>query len=1205
MRNACAAGPTDLLCEVARLSDLVYNVNACELPGVDIKYNSFMDVMWSAVRAGYVAAPHARFVADGLRYGFTFGVDLDALRGQRIFNNYESTVVARDAITRALNKRVAAGKTICLGGWSEQLRVSLRERFENFFIFPMGAVEKPLEPGEYRPTSDHSRTGLNAATSLEFLRHSLTAYKDVAAYLQRGHFMYVSDVEAAFPMLPIHPRLWPFFMCRGYASPVDSHMSLYMHVTGDFGAAGLPGAFKIFLVDVVVQMARFVGALTLPMPVYVDDMALIAPDAHWANDEMAGFQDWAARVCGVTFKRLKDRMAAQRQLYLGLWWDSETLTRTLEESKLVEYLALLDEFAHASSLTLRQRRVVAGKMQRAVLTLPPGASCLLASIFALMAGLLLPWQKRRTTKEERSDYALLAELLRLNMGRGFYRHDDFIAGRATAFSDASKAPGYAGGGYVTRGVRNCYHYFKYGSRAARKPIMVLEGDSALKCGSDMGYLWRGLVVEFGVDNTSFMGSISKGYSRSSDLVTICKRWFILQVRHCFLVNWFWVSSEDNLLADHLSRNREEDFLADVRRTKFWSAEATEDPYVYKHAEAGSTRTFESPEGLCLDAKDISAWVPETEGAFGPPPRPIAASCDDGCFAAIPPRENMSVVSPRKVVQQACMAASKDSLAATACAAESIGSSPGGASFGTRGRPRGAKSWLLVACMSLLCAPAATMPASGSTSGVSTQQLSVPYARSMIFDGLPPEWVSRMEDIMDMRLTPSSMRTVECAMGHWRDVMQKYGWPVIISTDEKQRAARLATFVLHLMDDTSLAYKSISAYLWGVRQYMILHHQADPVFGIPNWREFMSSIQVLTHVLGEPRKALPMEVIQRVLEDTDETSFQDVCFAFFLVVLFFTFSRTECPCPKTFTTFDPAEHWQVCDLRWRNVDGVWCLAVRLKKIKQDPRVLRPAASGEGDWSYIGDSPEPFSILKWFKAYMSFFADARPPEDPFFLSKDRQRPYTYACASADLRDRLVRLGLPADLATLHGVRVEAYNRSLDANGEKKTVLHGRWAGPKSAEQYFRLDVASDIVPMAACTVRRWRRAHEGRAYEGGSDEDSDDREGFEPQSAGSSMVAERALNPRKGVNPPSDRSRASSRNPGVTPHRRRSANRVIEASDPLHQAPPPMVVRGGLVRSSPLEEPDAAWADVSPIAPPDESSPVGMQTRHREHRRPAQP
>ena len=44
--------------------------------------------------------------------------------------------------------------------------------------------------------------------------------------------------------------------------------------------------------------------------------------------------------------------------------------------------------------------------------------------------------------------------------------------------------------------------------------MVHEGDTALKCGSDMGYLWRGLMVEFGVDNTSFKGSVAKGYSKS-------------------------------------------------------------------------------------------------------------------------------------------------------------------------------------------------------------------------------------------------------------------------------------------------------------------------------------------------------------------------------------------------------------------------------------------------------------------------------------------------------------------------------------------------------------------------------------------------------------------------------------------------------------------------------------------------------------------
>ena len=473
--------------EFDRLTDLIRRENACALPGVSVKYDSFLNCMWAAVRSGYVRDHHARFVAEGLRWGFSFGVDVAALKGQRVFKNYESTILARDAVSRALQTRVKAGKTLCLGPWSHRLFAYVKERFDNFCIFLMGAVQKALEPGEYRPTSEHSLTGLNAATNLESLRHALTAYKDVAAFLRRGHFMYVSDVEAAFPMLPIRPDLWPFFMCRFFANPGHSHQSLFMHLTGDFGAAGLPGTFKIFLVDVVIQMARYASVLRLPMPVYVDDMALIAPSEDGANDEMAAFQSWASEVCGLVFKFLKDRREARRQLYLGFWWDSISLTRTLEEHKLVNYLTLLDEFARAASLTLRDRRVVAGKMQRAILTLPPGASCLLASTFALMAGLLLPWQRRRTTKEERSDYALLASLLRLNMGRGFYRYDDFQRGRALALSDASKSPGYTGGGYVTRGVRNSYHFYKYGGRASRRSIMVHEGDTALKCGSDNGY----------------------------------------------------------------------------------------------------------------------------------------------------------------------------------------------------------------------------------------------------------------------------------------------------------------------------------------------------------------------------------------------------------------------------------------------------------------------------------------------------------------------------------------------------------------------------------------------------------------------------------------------------------------------------------------------------------------------------------------------
>ena len=60
---------------------------------------------------------------------------------------------------------------------------------------------------------------------------------------------------------------------------------LYVHLFGDFGTRGLPGTFKIFLVDVIVQMARSELVLTLPLAVYVDDSGLIEGALHPASEE--------------------------------------------------------------------------------------------------------------------------------------------------------------------------------------------------------------------------------------------------------------------------------------------------------------------------------------------------------------------------------------------------------------------------------------------------------------------------------------------------------------------------------------------------------------------------------------------------------------------------------------------------------------------------------------------------------------------------------------------------------------------------------------------------------------------------------------------------------------------------------------------------------------------------------------------------------
>jgi len=471
---------------------------------------------------------------------------------------------------------------------------------------------------------------------MDRFRHALTAYKDVAFLLKKGFVMYVTDVEAAFPMLPLAPCIWMFFLFKFFADNETVEESLFMHLFGDFGAAGLPGTFKLFFDDCVIPMARFALRLTLPMVLYVDDLAMIGQTAHDTNAEMKRFQEWCEEVAGIVFKILKDKAAATLQLYVGFWWDSISLTRTLDESKLVSYLALLDEYAKARSLTLRERRSIGGKMIRAIMTLPPGASCLLSSIFLLMHGLTLGWQARRTNKEERSDFLLLAVLLRLNAGKGYFSFDNFIKGLVEAASDASKESRFAGGGYWTRGVRNTYRFFRFGGRAARHTIMVLEGFTSLLCGSDNGYLWRNHFVKFWIDNQSYAGAGNKGRSRSYAANVICKRWFVIMVRHAFIAQFHWLSTLDNLEADDLSRDREADFLRHMMEHALWGV-GDACAYICRHPQYGEVVTFEGFDDWAIVApEEVSAWTPEVDGVFGPlilPPL-VSPRLTDGCVIPV-------------------------------------------------------------------------------------------------------------------------------------------------------------------------------------------------------------------------------------------------------------------------------------------------------------------------------------------------------------------------------------------------------------------------------------------------------------------------------------------------------------------------------------------------------------------------------------------
>eukprot|EP00965_Chrysotila_dentata_P016112 533919-Pleurochrysis_carterae.AAC.1 len=103
------------------------------------------------------------------------------------------------------------------------------------------------------------------------------------------------------------------------------------------------------------------------MAVHVDDMGLIGPPGTEAATDAMGDELtlWLARAGVSVNKSLKDRPAATTQLMLGFVWDSVTLTRTLEETKLSSYLQQILHFAESRAMSLRDSQKLAGRIQRA------------------------------------------------------------------------------------------------------------------------------------------------------------------------------------------------------------------------------------------------------------------------------------------------------------------------------------------------------------------------------------------------------------------------------------------------------------------------------------------------------------------------------------------------------------------------------------------------------------------------------------------------------------------------------------------------------------------------------------------------------------------------------------------------------------------------------------------------------------------------
>ena len=166
-----------------------------------------------------------------------------------------------------------------------------------------------------------------------------------------------------------------------------------------------------------------------------------------------------------------------------------------------------------------------------------------------------------------------------------------------------------------------------------------------------------------------------------------------------------------------------------------------------------------------------------------------------------------------------------------------------------------------------------------------------------------------------------------------------------------------------------------------------------------------------------------------MDGESRESFSDVRAIFLMLLLLFTFARSESPLAKTKVgkeNFDVEKQLCLRDVRISRVEGVSTAQFRLKGIKQDTLGQRAAVKGDGDWVTVAATGDKFDIAMWLQLYFSFFEGACPGDKPLFVdAPDGAAPWIYNAALTAVRELWARTpgvsAAEANTCGLHGLRM----------------------------------------------------------------------------------------------------------------------------------------------------------------------------------------
>ena len=447
--------------------------------------------------------------------------------------NLPSALIHQEVITNKIEKELLLGRV--KGPFSTK-------PFSVFHCSPLGLVEKK-QPGEFRmihhlsfPDGKSINDGI--PTEESFVQYSSVdqAIKFIKQCGQ-GSFCAKTDVQAAFRTINLHQSQFKYlgFTWQG---------QYYFDCCLPFGLSSSCKIFERFSTALqwIAQTKLGIDYTTHVL----DDFIFVNKSYEACNKDLKQFLQMCNHI-GVPIAHDKTYDACQIITFLGYELDTVKMEARLPQDKIQKCRDMLNWFLTMEKVTLKQLQSLIGLLNFACNIIIPGRA-FLRRLINLTIGIQKPFYRIRLTKEVKADLEVWLQFIANFNGKCMFLPEQFLSSSTLKlYTDASGAVGYA----AIFGSQWLYGLWNDNWR--HRNIAVLEFYPIVLAVETWATYLQNKCVLFNTDNMALVHVINKQTTKDKSIMYLLRRLVSVCLRFNILFRSKFLSTNENLLCDCLSR----------------------------------------------------------------------------------------------------------------------------------------------------------------------------------------------------------------------------------------------------------------------------------------------------------------------------------------------------------------------------------------------------------------------------------------------------------------------------------------------------------------------------------------------------------------------------------------------------------------------------------------------------------------------------